>query len=103
MALGEWLAITEARHGIGVSVLAPQGVRTPMLDEAVALGAGSILLPTAVDPSAVAGTVVDGLTAGRFLLLPHPEVAGFEQRKASDIDRWIAGMRRLRDAARASS
>jgi NAD(P)-dependent dehydrogenase (short-subunit alcohol dehydrogenase family) len=100
VALAEWLAITEARHGIGVSVLAPQGVRTPMLDEAVALGAGSILLPTAVEPAAVADAVVAGLGAGRFLVLPHPEVASFEQRKADDIDRWISGMRRLRDGAR---
>jgi NAD(P)-dependent dehydrogenase (short-subunit alcohol dehydrogenase family) len=101
VALAEWLAITEARHGIGVSVLAPQGVRTPLLDEAVALGAGSILLPSAIEPSDVARAAVDGLAAGRFLVLPHPEVAGYEQRKAADVDRWITGMRRLRDTARA--
>jgi NAD(P)-dependent dehydrogenase (short-subunit alcohol dehydrogenase family) len=100
VALAEWLAITEAQHGIGVSVLAPQGVRTPMLDEAVAFGAGSVLVPTAIEPSAVAGAAIDGLAAGRFLVLPHPEVAEYERRKAADVDRWIAGMRRLRDAAR---
>jgi hypothetical protein len=31
-------------------------------------------------------------------VLPHPEVAEYERRKAADVDRWIAGMRRLRDA-----
>ena len=31
----------------------------------------------------------------RFLILPHPEVLTFFQRKASDYDRWLAGMRRL--------
>jgi NAD(P)-dependent dehydrogenase (short-subunit alcohol dehydrogenase family) len=102
VALGEWLAITEARHGIGVSVLAPQGVRTPMLAEAASLGAGPLLQPGALEPGAVAGAVVDGLAAGRFLVLPHPEVATFEERRAADVDRWIASMRRLRDQARAA-
>ena len=31
----------------------------------------------------------------RFLILPHPEVLEFFQRKAADYDRWLAGMRRL--------
>ena len=31
----------------------------------------------------------------RFLILPHPEVLTFFQRKAMDYDRWLAGMRRL--------
>ena len=33
--------------------------------------------------------------AERFLILPHPEVADYVQRKATDPDRWLAGMRRL--------
>ena len=32
----------------------------------------------------------------RFLLLPHPEVLLYVQRKTADIDRWLRGMRRLR-------
>jgi hypothetical protein len=46
-------------------------------------------------PRAVADAVVEGLREERFLILPHPEVATFEQRRASDRDRWLAGMRRL--------
>jgi hypothetical protein len=30
-------------------------------------------------------------------VLPHPEVLTFVQRKAADADRWIRGMRRLRE------
>ena len=30
-----------------------------------------------------------------FLILPHPEVGTFWAQKASDPDRWLAGMRRL--------
>ena len=39
--------------------------------------------------------MVEGLREERFLILPHPEVATFEQRRAADRDRWLAGMRRL--------
>jgi hypothetical protein len=30
-------------------------------------------------------------------VLPHPEVATYMQRKASDYDRWLKGMRRLQE------
>ena len=50
-------------------------------------------------PEDVAEAVIDGLAAGRFLILPHPEVLEFFRRKASDYDRWLAGMRRLRRSA----
>ena len=39
--------------------------------------------------------MVEGLAAERFLILPHPEVADYYQRRATDPDRWLAGMRRL--------
>ena len=32
----------------------------------------------------------------RFLILPHAEVEQYRQRKGSDYDRWVSGMRRLR-------
>jgi hypothetical protein len=43
----------------------------------------------------VAASVVDGLVAERFLILPHPDVATYEVRRAQDRDRWLGGMRRL--------
>jgi hypothetical protein len=48
-----------------------------------------------LEPEEVAEAVVDGLRAEQFLILPHPEVADYFQRKASDYDRWLRGMRRL--------
>ena len=36
----------------------------------------------------------------RFLILPHAEVAEYVRRKASDPDRWIAGMRKLQRRVR---
>ena len=32
----------------------------------------------------------------RFLILSHPEVQTYVERKAGDPDRWLKGMRRLR-------
>ena len=48
-----------------------------------------------LSPERVADSVVAGIRDERFLILPHPDVATFEQRRAGDRDRWLAGMRRL--------
>ena len=50
-----------------------------------------------------AQVIVDGIEQERFLILTHPEVLSFFQRKAGDYDRWLAGMRRVRDGVRAGS
>lgn len=95
VAFAEWLSVNYGDRGIRVSCLCPQGVRTPML-----LGPTgdrkSFLLQGSVSAEDVAGQVMEAIEAERFLVLPHPEVADYEQRKAADRDRWLAGMRRLR-------
>lgn len=48
-----------------------------------------------LEPEDVAAAVVEGLRAERFLILPHPEVAEYYRRRATDPDRWLAGMQRL--------
>lgn len=94
VALAEWLAITHGREGIKVSVLCPQAVRTAMTagnPDGVASVDGMI------EPEQVAEVVTQGLADERFLILPHPEVAQYIQRKAGDYDRWLKGMQRLRE------
>jgi NAD(P)-dependent dehydrogenase (short-subunit alcohol dehydrogenase family) len=91
VAFAEWVSITHGDDGIKVSVLCPQGVRTPMLGD----GGGALLGPTAIEPEDVAQAVVDGLRAEEFLILPHPEVREYFRRKGDDYDRWLKGMRRL--------
>ena len=75
-------------------MLCPQGVDTAMLR------AGGDNQPQNLDgvltPDQVAQSVIEGLAAERFLILPHPEVLTYMQRKATDYDRWLGGMRRLR-------
>ena len=94
LGLAEWIAITHGDQGIKVSALCPQGVRTDMLKRAE-FGGGAFLLETALEPEQVAEEVVKGLAEERFLILPHPEVAEFFRRKATDYERWLRGMRRL--------
>ena len=94
VAFAEWLAITYGQRGIKVSCLCPQGVRTRML-----LGEDgehdSFLKAGSVSVEEVAQAVVEGLASERFLILPHPEVLQYFQRKATDYDRWLRGMQRL--------
>ena len=45
----------------------------------------------------VAECVIAGLAEEKFLILPHPVVLTYMQRKTADYDRWITGMRRLRN------
>jgi len=99
VALAEWLSITHGEDGIGVSCLCPQGVRTNMLfpdgadedDPALA----SVRAQGVLEPEDVAQAVVEGLAEDRFLILPHPEVQGYVQARATDREGWLAAMRRL--------
>jgi NAD(P)-dependent dehydrogenase (short-subunit alcohol dehydrogenase family) len=97
VAFAEWLSIAHGERGIRVSCLCPQGVDTPMLRGAGGGGRKSFLVEGALTAERVAECVVDGLKREEFLILPHAEVLGFFQRKAGDYERWLRGMRRLRD------
>lgn len=92
IGFGEHLAIASRENGIGVSLLCPQAVDTPMLGGA----AGAQNVDGVLSPHDVAEAVVQGLEAESFLILPHKQVVTYMQRKTGDYDRWIRGMVRLR-------
>ena len=48
-----------------------------------------------LDPDEVAATVLAAVGTEQFLILPHPEVATYERRRADDRERWLRGMRRM--------
>jgi NAD(P)-dependent dehydrogenase (short-subunit alcohol dehydrogenase family) len=96
IGFAESLAITHRDHGIRVSVLCPQAVRTGMLGTRGETSAAAV--DGVLSPEEVAECVVQGLAAEKFLILPHPRVAEYVTRKASDYDRWLNGMARLRAA-----
>lgn len=106
VALAEWLSITYGDQGIGVSCLCPQAVTTNLGEtsrrQVPAAGPVPDAGPSrqaAVDgvltPGDVAASVLEAIASERFLILPHPEVADYERRRAGDRDRWLRGMRRL--------
>ena len=94
VAFAEWLSVTHGDAGLKVSCLCPQGVRTGMLNEN---SGPAFLLQGMIEPEKVADSVIEGIAAERFLILPHPEVHEYMQRKAGDYDRWLRGMRRLQE------
>lgn len=94
VAFAEWLSITHGEAGIKVSCLCPQGVNTDLLRRSAG-GPGDFLRAGAIEPEEVAEAVIAGIDEERFLILPHPEVAEYFRRKATDYDRWLRGMRRL--------
>ena len=103
VALAEWLAITHGDQGLRVSCLCPQFVNTNMLEEFIDIPGGRALVgDTALEPEDVAAAVVEGINREEFLILPHPEVAEYFQRKAADYDRWLGGMRKLQARVQAA-
>lgn len=94
VALAEWLNVRYHREGIRVSCVCPLGVETDMLDDDDPIH--RYLHLHAITADDVADSVVQGLRAERFLVLPHPEVAEFFALKTDDYDRWLRGMQRLR-------
>src|ERR1039457_6354171 len=94
LAFAEWMAATYEHRGIIVQAICPQGVRTPLLDASGAVGQ-AILGGSAITPEAVADAVIEGIADGRFLILPHPEVARMYAGRATDPDRWLHSMNKL--------
>ena len=95
LAFAEWLSASYGDRGITVQALCPLGVRTAMLDSAGPAGQ-AILAEAAIPAEQVADTVAEALADGRFLILPHPQVAQMYAGRAADTDQWLAGMRRLK-------
>ncbi len=94
LAFAEWMAATYEHRGIIVQAVCPQGVKTPLLD---ATGhAGQVILGgSAITAEAVADAVIEGIADGRFLILPHPEVARMYAGRAADPDRWLHAMNKI--------
>ena len=92
VGLAEWLAITHGDAGIKVSVLCPQAVRTAMT---AGNPDGVASIDGMMEPDVLAESVVRGIEAEQFLILPHPEVIDYMRNKTNDYGRWIGGMRKL--------
>ena len=91
IGFAENMAITYGDQGIKVFALCPQAVRTEMTRG----GGGVAAVDGMMEPAQLAAAVIEGLKKEEFLILPHPEVKTYMQRKTADYDRWLQGMRRL--------
>jgi NAD(P)-dependent dehydrogenase (short-subunit alcohol dehydrogenase family) len=106
VGLAEWLSITYGDRGIRVSCLCPQGVWTNMTGgggrrrDATEVAASTAGRDGFLEAEEVAAIVLAALAEERFLILPHPEVATYEQRRAGDRERWLRGMRRIQASLR---
>ena len=95
VAFAEWISITYGARGIKVSALCPQAVRTNMtagMEDGGVAGVDGM-----IEPEQLAEVTIEGLREEAFLILPHASVRDYYARKGNDIDRWLAGMRRLAD------
>jgi NAD(P)-dependent dehydrogenase (short-subunit alcohol dehydrogenase family) len=113
ISLAEWLSISHHHQGIRFSVLCPQAVATNIVrnspqsamaaraeaaDDDAGFEGGVASGDGVLDPAKVAEMCLQAIRDEQFLILPHPEVATYVERKATDRDRWLAGMRRFQSA-----
>ncbi len=95
VGLAEWLSITYHDKGVRVSLLAPLGVRTPMLGDSSSAWVRSSAAGPIKEPEQVAQMVVEAVHEERFLILTDPIAQTWMERKTADLERWLHGMRRL--------
>jgi NAD(P)-dependent dehydrogenase (short-subunit alcohol dehydrogenase family) len=92
VAFAEWLRIAYGRKGLQVACLCPQSVQTDMVGDS---DGGSAAVNGILAPEVVAQEVVTTMDNGKFLVLPHPEVAQYFRNKGQDYERWIGGMQKM--------
>ena len=96
VGLAEYLSITHHHQGIRVSLLAPLGVRTPMLGDTSKPFAATATGPIK-EPEEVAEQVATAVEEERFLILTDEIAQTWMDGKANDLERWLKGMRRMQD------
>jgi NAD(P)-dependent dehydrogenase (short-subunit alcohol dehydrogenase family) len=101
IGLSEWLAATYIDQGIGVSVLVPAAVRTPILEGKYDTPEGQ----DAITTEQLAEIVIKGLAEERFMINTHPWVLEKFAVKGRDYEQYIAMMRagRAAEVARVAS
>lgn len=97
VAFAEWLSVMYGSRGVVVQAICPLGVQTRMIESDIA---GSLLARDAITTEEVADAVWDAVQGENFLILPHPQVADFYARRATDTDGWLHAMQHLADKVR---
>ena len=92
VGFAESLAITHGDDNIKVSVVCPLYVATAM----TAGGRGVSGQDQVITADEAADAVLAGMQSETFMIMPHAELATYAQRKGADYDRWLKGMRHMR-------
>jgi len=88
VGFAEWLAVRHASEPVSIHCICPEAVRTAMTTKSTE----SIPSLQILEPPAVAVFVMEALAGGRFLILPHPRVQQFEQRRIADREQWFSAV-----------
>lgn len=100
VGLAEWLAVEWGPKGVGVSVVCPLRVATPMTENAPDSGTVRDGIMSADEAAAV---ILDGIADDRFLIYTHAAAGAYWAKKADDPERWIAGMTSLKQKIRGTA
>jgi NAD(P)-dependent dehydrogenase (short-subunit alcohol dehydrogenase family) len=95
VALAEYFSFAYREQGIEVFCLCPQGVKTDLISTPEG-EPESFLMAGAITVEECAESVIRGLESGNFLILPHPEVGQYIVNKASDYERWLRHVAKMR-------
>ena len=96
VGFAEWLSITYGMRGIKVFALCPQAVHSKMT-AGIGTDGNSAAGDGIITAAQLADTVIEAFDSESFMILPHPEVATYVERKAQDHQRWLGGMQRLHE------
>lgn len=94
VGFAEWMSISYHDKGIRTSLLAPLGVRTPMLGDTNSSFARNVAGPIK-EPEEVAEMVARAVEEERFLILTDEIAQTWMDFKNTDLERWLKGMRRM--------
>ncbi len=88
------LALTHADDGIGVSLVCPMYVDTPLVG--IPKGDSIENYQGVISPEQAASTIADAVEAEQFLIYTHPETAQHMQFQYDDNQSWVNSMRQYK-------
>ena len=100
VSFAEHMAITHPQ--VQVHCLCPQSVDTPIIPKEARENPTAAMVDGLLSPEFVAKCTLEAITLKQFWIFPHKNVPKYVLQKVMDHDRWLHGMRRLRQRLWAS-
>ena len=93
LGFAEWIAVAHAKDGIKVSVLAPAGVKTPMIKDIPRL------LKDAIGTDELVEMTLEALAKEQFLISTHDFVTGLFKLKGADFEKYLDTLKNMESKA----